>query len=92
VGLRAVLEAVVKRKVPVPAWTRTSDHPARSPLLYHGAIPAPQNLVMKGKNNIGTEAPTFMLVVDRRIAYTLFVGKPLEKQTRRNRWKIILTL
>jgi hypothetical protein len=38
VGPRAGLDAVVKRKVPSP-WT--PDHPARSPVLYHWAIPAP---------------------------------------------------
>jgi hypothetical protein len=41
VGLRAGLDAVVKKKLPAPAGTRTSDHPARSPALYHWSIPAP---------------------------------------------------
>jgi hypothetical protein len=34
VGPRAGLDTVVKRKFPVPARTRTSDHPAGSPALY----------------------------------------------------------
>jgi hypothetical protein len=29
-----------REKFPVPAGTRTPDHPARSPALYHWAIPA----------------------------------------------------
>jgi len=37
VGPTACLDAVV----PDPARTRTSDHPARSPALYDGAIPFP---------------------------------------------------
>jgi hypothetical protein len=40
VGLRSGLDAVVKRKFPAPVGTRTPDHPARSPALYHWAIPA----------------------------------------------------
>jgi hypothetical protein len=35
VGFRAVLDAVVRRKSPAPAGTRTPDHPARSPAIYH---------------------------------------------------------
>jgi hypothetical protein len=35
VGPRAGLDAVVRKKFPVPAGTRTPDHPARSPALYH---------------------------------------------------------
>jgi hypothetical protein len=42
VSPRANLDAVVKRKIPAPAGTRTPDHPARSPALYHWAIPAPR--------------------------------------------------
>jgi hypothetical protein len=34
VGHRAGLDAVVKKKIPVPTGTRTPDHPARSPALY----------------------------------------------------------
>jgi hypothetical protein len=39
VGPRAGLDAMVKRKFPVSAATRTPDHPARSLALYHWAIP-----------------------------------------------------
>jgi hypothetical protein len=35
VGPRDGLNAVVKRKIPYPAGTRTPNHPARSPALYH---------------------------------------------------------
>jgi hypothetical protein len=35
VGTRAGLDEEVKRKIPSPAVTRTADHPARSPALYH---------------------------------------------------------
>jgi hypothetical protein len=41
VGPRAGLETVVKKKFPTPAGTQTHDHPARSPVLYRWAIPAP---------------------------------------------------
>jgi hypothetical protein len=41
VGPRAGLDAVVKRKFQAPAGTWTPDHSARSPALYHWAIPAP---------------------------------------------------
>jgi hypothetical protein len=40
VGLRAGLDAVVKRKISAAAGTRTPDHPVCSPALYHSAIPA----------------------------------------------------
>jgi hypothetical protein len=40
-GLRAGLDMMMKRKFPAPAGTRTSEHPARSPALYHWAIQAP---------------------------------------------------
>jgi hypothetical protein len=39
-GPRAVLDAVVKKKFPAAARTRTPDHSARSPALYHWASPA----------------------------------------------------
>jgi hypothetical protein len=41
VGSRFGLDAVVKRKIPAPAGTRTLDHPARSPALYR--LPVSQN-------------------------------------------------
>jgi hypothetical protein len=41
VGPRAVLDVVVKRKIPSPAGNRTTDHPARSPALDHWAITCP---------------------------------------------------
>jgi hypothetical protein len=41
VGPKAGLDAVVKRKTfPASAGTRTPDHPARVPVLYHWAISA----------------------------------------------------
>jgi hypothetical protein len=40
VGPRAGMDALVK-KFPAHAGTRTSDHPARSLVLYHWANPAP---------------------------------------------------
>jgi hypothetical protein len=49
VGPRAVLDAVVKRKFPAPAGTRTPDHPSHSPALYHWAIPAPTAATTKIK-------------------------------------------
>jgi hypothetical protein len=42
VGLRASLNAMVKRKkFPAPAGIRTPDYPVRSSAVYHWAIPAP---------------------------------------------------
>jgi hypothetical protein len=35
VGPRAVLDAVVKRKIPSPCRDSNPDHPARSPTLRH---------------------------------------------------------
>jgi len=35
VGLRAVLEAVVKRKIPSPYRNPNPRHPACTPALYH---------------------------------------------------------
>jgi hypothetical protein len=40
-GPRASLDTVVKRKFPAAAGTRTPDHSARSPPLYHWDISAP---------------------------------------------------
>jgi hypothetical protein len=37
-----VLDAVEKRKFPSPCWDSNPPHPARSPALYHWAIPAPR--------------------------------------------------
>jgi hypothetical protein len=41
-----------REKFPAPVGTRTPDHPARSPVLYHWAIPAPlmnnKHLLNKG--------------------------------------------
>jgi hypothetical protein len=41
-GSTASLDAMVRRKFPAPTGTRTPDHPARSPALYHWANPAPK--------------------------------------------------
>jgi len=43
-GSRAVLNAVVKRKITAFAGTRTSEHTARSPALYYRAIPETRNV------------------------------------------------
>jgi hypothetical protein len=40
VSLRAGLEAVVKRKIPSPTGTRTTDLPARSIALYYCTNPS----------------------------------------------------
>jgi hypothetical protein len=40
-GLRADLDAVVKRKIPSPFQDSNSHYPVRSPTLYHWAIPVP---------------------------------------------------
>jgi hypothetical protein len=34
VGPRAVMDAVVKRKISNPSWESNPDHPAHSPALY----------------------------------------------------------
>jgi hypothetical protein len=39
-GLRAGLDTVVKIKIPRPCRDSNPEHPARSPALYHWAIPA----------------------------------------------------
>jgi hypothetical protein len=41
VGFRAVLDAVMKRKIPSPCRDLNPHHPARSQALYHWAMPAP---------------------------------------------------
>jgi hypothetical protein len=39
VGLRAGLDAVVRREIPSPYQESNPHHPARSPVVYHWAFP-----------------------------------------------------
>jgi hypothetical protein len=48
VGPRAGLDVMLEETFPAPAVTRTPDHPARSPVLCHWAIPAPNFLIKQG--------------------------------------------
>jgi hypothetical protein len=53
VGRRAGLDAVVKRKIPrfpAIADTRTPDHSARSPALYHWAFPSLRSIAPRVLN------------------------------------------
>jgi hypothetical protein len=50
-GPRAGLEAGVSRKFPIPYRDSNTDHPARSPALYHWAILANNNNNNDDDNN-----------------------------------------
>jgi hypothetical protein len=52
VGARAGLAPVARRKIPSPHRTRTSDHPAHNPALYHSAIPAPISTYAPVQNDV----------------------------------------
>jgi hypothetical protein len=76
-GPRAGLDAMVKRKIPSPC--RYSYHPARSPALYHFAIPVHHYISVNAKNNYSKSVHFILKVVSVTLCY---VEENNEKQHR----------